>query len=271
MNSVHRRVRVLVGLIALLTLFFAYGVVLYPHSATTPSGASLEAPSAQHMLGTDNLGIDIFAQISRGYFISMTMGLLAAAVAFCLGGVLGTLAGYMGGAVDHGVSFLINVFLCVPQLPVLIVLGAFFGQSSFNVVIIIALFSWAPIAKQVRAKALSLRERRYVTLATSYGGKPGYIIRVHMLPELMPLLLINALGVVGKAIRQESALAFLGLSDPMAKTWGLMINRASGFAGIYFTDYWKWWLLPPVIALMITILLTRLLAKALEGAEEGTL
>ena len=103
-----------------------------------------------------------------------------------------------------------------------------------------------------------------MVLAERYGGTAFYIIRTHMMPELLPLLLVNALGVIGKTIRQEAALAYLGLSDPLAKSWGLMINRASGFSGIYFTEYWKWWLLPPVFVLIFTILLTRLLARTLE-------
>lgn len=261
----HGEMRILLVFLLILTAIFIYGEVFYPHSPEIPSGASLEAPSLAHILGTDNLGIDIFAQISRGYFSCMFMGIMSAILAFFAGGILGTAAGYKGGTTDHVITFLINVFLCIPQLPILIVLGAFFGQSIWNIIVIISLFSWAPIAKQIRAKTMSVKERKYVVLAERYGGTAFYIIRTHMMPELLPLLLVNALGVIGKTIRQEAALAYLGLSDPLAKSWGLMINRASGFSGIYFTEYWKWWLLPPVFALMITILLTRLLARTLEN------
>lgn len=261
----QKSTRILLFLILCMTLLFAYGEFFYPHSAYLPSGASLEAPSIHHILGTDNLGIDIFAQISRGYFSSMFMGIFSALLSFITGGLLGTLAGYKGGMADHIITFFINVFLCIPQLPILIVLGAFFGQSIWNIILIISLFSWAPIAKQIRAKTMSIKSRKYIMLADAYGGKPFYIIKTHILLELLPLLIINALGVIGKTIRQEASLAYLGLSDPLAKSWGLMINKASGFSGIYFTQYWKWWLLPPVIVLMITILLTRLLARTFEN------
>lgn len=264
-----RNTRILFGCFLILTLVFLYGELIYPHSPQIPTGASLEAPSWKHWLGTDNLGIDIYAQISRGFFTSMFMGLMSAAIAFVLGGFLGTAAGYRGGMTDHIISFLMNVFLCIPQLPILIVLGSFFGQNMWNIIVIIALFSWAPIAKQIRAKTMSVRGRKYVLLAESYGGSTMYIIRTHMLPELLPLLFINAMAVVGKAIRQEAALAYLGLSDPLAKSWGLMINKASSFSGIYFTEYWKWWLMSPVIALMATILLTRLLVRTFEMGRGG--
>ena len=250
----------------LLAALFFYGAALYPHSGTLPSGTSLEAPSAAHVLGTDNLGIDIFAQISEGFFRSIGIGLAAAGISFLLGGLLGVSAGYIGGATDTAVSFLINVMLSVPQLPVMIVVGAFFGQSTWNIVLIIAAFSWAPIAKLMRAKTMSVRSSLYITLARSYGGGHRYIVCRHMLPELLPLLTVNSIGVVGAAIVQESSLAFLGLSDPLAKSWGLMIARARAFSGIFFTDFWKWWLLPPVFALVLSTLTLRLLAKALEGA-----
>ncbi len=261
-----RSVWIRLSIFLVLCLFFLYGSFLYPHSGTLPTGESLEAPSGEHFLGTDNLGVDIFSQVSDGFFRSMAIGLCAAGLTFFLAGILGISAGYLGGVFDSGVSFLLNVLLSVPQLPVMILVGAVFGQSMGNVIVIIALFSWAPIAKQLRAKTISIRNAPYIRLAKSYGGKHFYLICRHMLPEVLPLLLVNALGIIGMAIVQESSLAFLGLSDPLAKSWGLMISRARAFPGIFFTDFWKWWLLPPVISLVASTLTLRSLAKALESA-----
>jgi len=260
-----KKLRFWAAVFLLLTLFFFVGAVLYPHSAFLPSGGSLEAPSAAHLLGTDNLGLDIYAQVSNGFFHSLLIGLATAALAFLLGGVLGVTAGYAGGWADDAVQFLISVFLSVPQLPVMIVIGAFFGQSSLNIILIIALFSWAPIAKQVRARARSIRKSTYLVLAESYGGCLWYLFKTHMSRDILPLLAINSIGVIGRAIVQESSLAFLGLSDPLAKSWGLMIARCTGFSGIYFTPFWKWWLVSPVTALVLSVLCLRMLAKALEN------
>lgn len=261
-----KKVKIRLCLFLILCLIFLWGAVGYSHSGTLPSGDSLEAPSGEHYLGTDNLGIDIYAQISTGFFRSMAIGLLAAGLTFLLAGILGISAGYLGGAFDNAVSFLINLLLSIPQLPVMILVGAFFGQSMGNIILIIALFSWAPIAKQLRAKTISIRNTPYIRLAKSYGGKHFYLICRHMLPELLPLLSVNALGVIGAAIVQEASLAFLGLSDPLAKSWGLMISRARAFPGIFFTEFWKWWLLPPVVSLVASTVSLRLLAKALESA-----
>lgn len=259
-----KRIRRYLIVLAVLSLVCLYGLTLYPHSPVIPSGGSLEAPSAAHYLGTDNLGIDIFAQLSKGFFLSMMTGIVTAAIAFLAGGILGVLSGYRGGRTDYMISFLINVFLSVPQLPVMIVIGAFWGQSIWNIIWIISAFSWAPIAKQVRAKVMSVKNREYTVLAKSYGAGPWYIVRKHMMGEVMPLLLVNSIAVTGKTIVQESSLAYLGLSDPLAKSWGLMIQKAAAFSGIYFTEYWKWWLVPPVVMLVATILCLRLLSQAAE-------
>ncbi len=251
-------------LFSILVVIFLYGVTLYPHGSDLPSGTSLEAWSASHWLGTDNLGVDVFAQVSQGFFHSMAIGLAVAVLAFLLGGILGVTAGYLGGMADNVISFLINVFLSVPQLPIMIVIGAFFGQKTSNIILILAAFSWAQIAKQVRAKTQSISVKTYILMAKSYGGSLFYVLKTHLFRHIFPLLLVTSLGTIGRAIIQESSLAFLGLSDPTATSWGMMMAKALGFSGIYFTDFWKWWLLSPVLALVASVLCLRLLAKKLE-------
>lgn len=124
-----KRIRRYFILLLLLAAVCLYGLTLYPHSPVKSSGASLEAPSAIHFLGTDNLGIDIFAQLSKGFYLSMMTGVTAAACSFAAGGLFGVCAGYCGKRTDAVLSFITNVFLSVPQLPVMIVIGAFWGQS----------------------------------------------------------------------------------------------------------------------------------------------
>lgn len=248
----------------LLSLLFLWGVTLYPWDATLPSGPSLHPPSTTHWLGTDNLGVDVFAQISAGYFRSMAIGVLTALCTFLVGGILGICAGLAGGWVDEAIGLLIQVFLSIPQLPAMIVLGAFLGQSTWNIIWILALFSWAPVAKILRAKTRSVCGRDYIHMARLYGGGTLYLIRTHLAQDLLPLLSVQALGVVGKSILQESSLAFLGLSDPLARSWGLMIARATQFPGIYRTHFWIWWLLAPVLAMVLSTLLLRLMVQAIQ-------
>ena len=264
MKSFSPQAKTLLFAFLLLALFFVYGGLFYPHSADLPSGGSLEEPSSAHWLGTDDLGVDLYAQLSAGFFSSMAVGLAAAAFAFLLGGLAGVLAGLSSGIADAFLSFLIQLFLSLPQLPVMVVIGAFFGQSAWNIILIVSLFSWAPIAKVLRARVRQIRGRPYLRLAKSYGGRAGYLVSAHMLGELLPLLSVSALSVVGKAIVQEASLAYLGLSDPLSRSWGLLIQKCVSFPGIYFTPYWKWWLLPPVFALVLTVLCLRLFSRELE-------
>ena len=116
----------------------------------------------------------------------------------------------------------------------------------------------------MRAKTRSVCHRPYVAMAKVYGGGLWYLIRTHLAGDLLPLLSVNALGVVGKSILQESSLAFLGLSDPLARSWGLMIARATQFPGIYRTPFWLWWLLAPVGAMVLSTLLLRLMVQAIQ-------
>ncbi|NLZ92444.1 MAG: ABC transporter permease [Firmicutes bacterium] len=252
-------------ILLIMALIFGYGSFFYPHSAARPEGISLQRPSKEHFLGTDDLGTDIFAQLSKGFFISVFIGITTAIIAMFLGGSIGMVSGYVGGKTDFLISFVINLFLSLPQLPVMIVVGAFFGQSIGNVIAIIALFSWAAIAKVVRAKTLQIKRNTYLHLAKSYGASFFYLFRKHLFTEVFPLLLINSLTVVGRAILQEASLAFLGLSDPLTRSWGLIINKAMSFTGIYYTDYWQWWLLPPVTCLVLTIYCLRMIAREAEN------
>lgn len=251
-------------LLALLTLCFLWGVTGYPHPAQLPSGAPWRPPPPPTGWAPTTWGWTSTLRSPPASSAAWASGLAAAAFTFAVGGGLGILAGFAGGWADALISFLIQVLLAIPQLPVMIVIGAFLGQSTWNLVWIIAAFSWAPVARQMRAKTISIRRRDYVQMARLYGGGTWYLIRTHIGHELWPLLTINALAVVGRAILQESSLAFLGLSDPLARSWGMMIARAVDFPGLYRTDFWTWWLLPPVGALVLSTLLLRLLVGGLE-------
>ena len=257
-----KRIKVYSILFLALTLTFTVGVMTMEYNVA--SGGILDPPSLTHPCGTDVLGVDIFGQVSKSFFSSMFTGICAALFAAVLGGIFGVLAGYIGGKTDTLITFIINVFLSVPDLPVMILIGAFLGQSRANIIIIVAVFSWAPIAKIVRAKTIDIRNSGYLRMAECYGGRLRYLFRVHMYRDILPLVIVNGLFVVGKAIVQESSLAFLGLSDPTARSWGLMINKALSYNGIYFTDYWKWWLMTPLICLVCVTVLLRLFAKEFE-------
>ena len=251
--------------ILLVVILFGLGADLFAfHSPQLPSGPALEGPSRVHWLGTDDLGIDLWAQICQGARISILVGFGVAVLAGIGGGLIGMLAGYYGGCIDRLVMRTIDLMLVLPDLLLMIVLGAFFGPSISNIIIVLSLLSWAAPARIVRSRLISLKQEQRVTAAYSYGAGFWHLTRYHFLPELLPLLMVSNIKLVGKTIVAEASLSFLGLGDPTAKSWGIILNHAINFPGIYFTPYWRWWVLSPLVALTVLIAAIAVLSRDIE-------
>ncbi|WP_243685396.1 ABC transporter permease [Methanosarcina barkeri] len=241
---------------------FAPVITIYPPQKIT--GDSLEPPGPGHILGTDELGLDIWSQICYGARMSLTIGLAVAVIAGFGGGALGILAGYIGGHVDQGLMRVIDVTMALPSFPLLIVISAFLGPSILNVILILVIFSWAKPARIARSQTLSLKNNNYIIAARNYGAKPFYLLRRHIFPEVLPVLFVLVIGISSHAIIAEAGLAFLGLGDPTSKSWGMMLNHATSFRSIYFTPYWKWWLLPPLFMLIFLLLCLAFISRDME-------
>lgn len=229
-----------------------------------PGGTSLAPPSWQHPFGTDDLGMDLLAQICYGAGISLIVGLGTALLAGAGGTLLGMLAGYYGRWVDKLITGLCDVMMCIPNLPMMIVMGAFFGSSLRNIILVLALISWATPARVARAKMLAMKHERYITVAKSFGANFFQLTKRHFLPAIFPIAMVNMLKIVSSAIIAEAGLAFLGLGDPASKSWGIILNRSINFDGIYFTDYWKWWIVIPLFFLILLVTAVAMLGRDLE-------
>ena len=223
------------------------------HPYNLPSGSAFEAPGPVHWLGTDDLGIDLWAQICFGARVSMIIGFGTALLAGIGGSLIGICSGYFGGLIDKIVMRVTDIIIVLPDLPTMIVLGAFFGPGIRNIIIVLALFSWTVPARIVRSKVLSVKEEKYVVAAKSYGAKFWHLTIRHFLPNILPVVMVSVIRLFSKAIFAEAGLAFLGLGDPTSKSWGLILNHAVNFRGIYFTDYWKWWIVGPSAAIMLLV------------------
>ena len=253
----------LIGLgIFVMMAIFAPVLSGYPPGEIT--GDSLERPGSAHILGTDELGMDIWAQICYGARMSLLIGLAVACIAGFGGGAIGILAGYNGGLADQALIRVIDVTMALPSLPLLIVISAFMGPSIINVIVILVLFSWARPARIARSQTLSVKTHAYIVAARNYGASPWYLLRRHIFPEVLPILLVLVIGITSHAIVAEAGLAFLGLGDPTSKSWGMMLNYATGFRSIYFTPYWQWWLVPPLLALISLLLCLAFISRDLE-------
>jgi len=224
-----------------------------------------QAPSAAHPLGTDDGGGDVLSKLIYGARVSLVVGFVAAFISLIVGGTIGLLAGYFGGRLGALLMRFTDFFLVIPDLALLIVIVAVLrDRSLFNLILVIGLLGWTTTARLVRSQVLSLRERKFVTRARAIGAGDPYIIRHHILPLALPLMLANTVLVISLAILAESTLAFIGLGDPTVISWGQMLNFAFGRGAVSATAWWA--LLPPGLAIVWVVLGTTLLGTAMEEA-----
>ncbi|MFN3762236.1 MAG: ABC transporter permease [Anaerolineae bacterium] len=239
-----------------LALFGAVALlapVLAPYDPRAFSGQPLERPSPAHPLGTNDVGHDILSELLYGARISLTVALAAGAGTALLGTLIGGAAGYIGGWPDRLLMRLVDMMMSLPRLPLIILLITFLGSGLFQTILVISLIFWPTTARVVRAQVQSIRTRGYIRMARLFGGGHLYIFLKHVLPSVAPLVAHGLVVSAGHAAVMEAGLAFLGLGDPTVKSWGLMIRFALNLPGIFLTDRWVWWALPP--ALCITLLI----------------
>jgi peptide/nickel transport system permease protein len=223
----------------------------------------LQPPTAQHWLGTDELGRDVFRATLAGSRISLLVGLLATAISIIVGTIFGLLAGYYPGFWGNVLMRVTDFFLVLPLLPLIIILAAIFGQSFLITILVIGFTSWPSTTRIVRSQVLSLRERQFVERIRSLGANDARIIGVHILPNVLPLIFANTVLVIAGSILAEATLAFLGLGDPVRVSWGTMLHFAfiSGAAG---RGAW-WYLVPPGIGIVWVVLGFILLGHTLDS------
>ncbi len=242
-------------LLALTFLVALVGPVLFPFNPAdvgATAASILQPPTAQHWLGTDELGRDVFRETISGSQISLLVGLLATAISMLAGTVVGLGAGYSRGPIGALMMRITDFFLVLPTLPLIIVLAAIIGQSLSVIILVIGLTSWASTARIVRSQVLSLRERVFIDRVRALGATDLRITVVHILPNVLPLIFANTVLVIAGSILSEATLAFLGLGDPVHVSWGTMLHYAFevGAAG---RGAW-WYLLPPGIGIVVVVL-----------------
>jgi peptide/nickel transport system permease protein len=220
-------------------------------------------PEPEHLLGTTALGQDIFWLLSWSVCNSLMLGVSVAALATIIGVAVGLLAGYRGGTLDRVLSFMMDVLIVIPSLPLLILLSSMTkGQTSLLAVgIILVIFNWPFPARQIRAVALTLRERDFVNLAWFSGESIVRILWRQMVPYLRGWAAANFINTILVVVAVEASLAFLGLSNDNVPTIGTMIYWALKYQAL-IAGRW-WWLLPPIISIILIFVGFFLVSNAL--------
>ena len=246
-----------------VVLFAVLGPFIIPYDAYKQSGPSFLAPNSDHFLGTNDMGQDILAELAEGARTSLTIGILTALFATLIGGSVGILAGYIGGWFEVIVMRVIDVVLTLPFLPLMIVIAVYMGPGIFTQVFVITLVMWAGKARQIRAQTLSIKTTGPVLAARTMGANHWYIFNKHIFPSVFPLFTPQFVGAVNTAILLESSLSFLGMGNPLVKSWGSILYYANSRSA-FLTEAWVWWIIPPGICIVLVVLAFSLMGYFLE-------
>ena len=252
---------IIVGLLALVALLAPW---ITPYDPRAQSRTELAPPSSTHLLGTNDVGADNFSRLVFGSRTTLVVAVAATALILFIGLAVGLTAGLRGGLVDTMLMRVVDVFLALPLLPLLIFIAALATPSLTLSILLIGLFAWPPTARIVRSQTLSLRSRGFVDSARGFGASPLYVMGRHLIPALGPVIAANLVYVAGVAVAVEAGLAFLGLGDPAAVSWGQDLNRALNHMSIRTGTVWLWWLLPLGAALTVAISGITLIGMGLE-------
>jgi len=255
---------------AVFSLFFILFIVILAILAgwitkygpmETGVGRPLQPPSSRFLMGTDDLARDIFSGVVYGARVSLIVGFVSAFTATILGIIIGSVSGYFGGLTDYLLLKLCELFQSVPRFLLALIIVVFFGNTIWNVVVVIGILSWPRTGLLVRSEFLRLKQWEFVTAAKAIGMSGHRIIFKQILPNVMHIVLVTASLEVGAAIITEAGLSFLGAGDPNLMTWGRMLYNAQGF----LRNAW-WMAIFPGCGIFFTVLSMNLIGDGLNDA-----
>lgn len=210
------------------------------------------SPSKEHILGTDEMGRDVFSRLVYGGRVSLTVGMLGMLIQIFIGTTLGIIAGFYGGVVDSIIMRIVDVFMCFPFFVIAIAMAAILGPNIWNVIIIIGVLSWTGIARIVRAEILKLKKSEYIEAAHALGIKNIRILLKHLLPNIIPSVIVASTLSIASGILTEASLSFLGMGvKPPQPSWGNMLAAAQNMRTLQ-SEWWLW--IPPGLCVFSTVM-----------------
>jgi peptide/nickel transport system permease protein len=254
MASATRRLGICIILGLILIAIFSPWISPYD---PTKVGVPYQPPSAQHWLGTNDMGQDILSQLLVASRVSLVVGLLSALLSISIGLLVGMIAGYRRGWTEEILMGSTDLLLILPALPLMIILAAYMGPSIWNIILVIGLLWWCPTARIIHARTLQLRNAGHVDSARALGYGRWYIMGNHIIPNLQDVLASRFVMAVATGMLAEASLNFLGLGDPYQLSWGGMVNAAFNRGG-FVNDMWYWYG-PPALMIALTIVAFMLL------------
>jgi peptide/nickel transport system permease protein len=244
-NAIWYDKKALAGLFILTAFTFVALLAPYiaPYDPFAMVGAPYQSPSPKHILGTDNLGRDVFSQVIWGTRVSLFVGLVVALAVTLIGVTIGLIAATSHPLIDEALMRFCDIMIIVPKLPLTVFTAALLGRGIYNIIIVLSIFGWPSIARVVRSEVLSIRQRAFVDAARVAGAGQLQVMLHIVLPNILPLVSANALLAVISGIMSEASLSFLGLGDPSQMSWGTMIYFAN-IGGAIYHGCWAWVAVP---------------------------
>ncbi|WP_371366815.1 Oligopeptide transport system permease protein OppC [Sporomusa rhizae] len=241
-----------IGLLLLATVltaaFLAPALANYDPSSYT--GDIFHRPCANYWLGTNEVGQDIWSQLIYGARTSLAIAFGTALLAVITSLLSGALAAILGGLYDRTIMRIVDICLVIPPVIVILLFAAYLSPGITILIVLLAAFLWPEGARIIRTQTFALKTKASYAAATTFGATETYLLRKHILPDLSPTLSTLFIQYARRAIFMEAGLSFLGISDPTLISWGKMIHQALAFT---YMDVWQWWLLPPGLAVSLTI------------------
>lgn len=248
------------ALVLLLILLALAAPLIAPYDPLTAEMKNAYLPpSGEHLFGTDKLGRDCFSRILYGASYSLSSVLLLVAVIFAVGTSLGVAAGYFGGKTDTVIMRISDMMISFPGMILAIAIAGILGGSLINAIIALTIVSWTKYARLARSMVLKIKKRDFVEAAVVNGGKPLHILSRHIVPNILPLMVITAASDIGAMMMELAGLSFLGFgSQPPAPEWGLMLNE-----GRQQLQTAPWLMVFPGLAIFVTVVIFNLWGDAL--------
>jgi len=252
------------GLIILLLMIIVavFAPLLSNYEPDQQSVASLLPPSQSHWLGTNQVGQDIWSQLLYSARTSLLVGFSVGILSCMLGIFFGVSTALIGGLYDSIVMRIVDALIVIPMIVVAILVAAYIKPDLYVLIILLTILSWQGAARVIRAQTLSLKEGDHINASRTFGASQLYIAWRHIIPDLGPILFVEFIYGVRRAIFMEARLAFLGISNPMMISWGIMMRDAMKFS---YLDVWQWWLVPAGVALSLTIIGLTFISHAAES------
>lgn len=261
--------------VAVVSLILFFGIILVailapiisPYDPNQTVGAFDAGPTAQNIMGTDDVGRDLLSRLIYGSRVSLIVGVGSVFIYAVIGITLGLLSGYLGGTVDSVIMRITEVFMAYPHFMIIMVIVSMIGPNMLTVMLVMGFMGWPPICRLVRGEVLKVKSMDYIASAIVTGYSSRTIVAKHILPNVMSPILVNATFGIASAILMEASLSFLGMGvQPPTASWGNMLTSAQSLT-VLSEQPWRW--IPPGVAVLVSVLAINFLGDGLNEAIGG--